>query len=294
MLSMPSEDHGDGDEGRIDNDGQVSRLPLNSFSLQLVDVVVDGDELPLGGTVDAVVELTEDVEHVIFEVTSRCWNGMSLVLMDAGLLSSGRTVVSILVPSHVLFHESPCSEYMFSAFSSSSPHEVSKFHLFVHVPGFCQVANLVTKPEDGSSIRSNGTLLVKWLPEKLFFVHGGSLLGDHAEIAEVAHVAIALVGYFTINAGSSQECLGEININGSLCKETNFITSKALGAPNVGTFLFDLSKNMDGDNIKLKWNGTWVGRYDSLRVKIIGFEHWLVESYSKGSFKISSDLRGRI
>jgi len=250
--------------------------------VKLVSVFIQ-EEMQLGGAIDMVVDLLEDTEHVVFDVTSTCWKENLHLTLLVKSLPSGRSALAVPIPWNILFLEAPCEDYTFSAYSAAWPHAISAVDVHSHAPGPCARAALVSSPSDGHVISPTGLLSVAWHPDQLFFMRGSND-APHGRMVEVGNVTIQIIGTTSLPFDPDL-CFGE-NHTGA-CVETTTVTPVKFGVPNTGFFAFNLSTNTDGEGVLLPWAGSsWKGRYDRLRVKVIASDHWFTWGYNRGWFTL--------
>ena len=250
----------------------------------LMSVAIAG-ELPLGGNFSVDVDLLDNTENAVFAVTSPCWKENLVLTLLTTPLPGGRSTVDVPIPWNMLFLETPCEYYTFTAFSAALPHVISAIDVQSTAPGPCQRAALVSSPSDGDLVSPSGLLAVAWDPAQLFFMRGSDDAPNGKLIQEADHVTIQLVGTTKLPF-DLDTCFGENHMGA--CVETTTITpGGGFGTPNTGSFEFDLSSNTDGDGNSLPWaEPSWQGRYERIRVKVIASEHWFTWGYSRGWFTI--------
>jgi len=270
------------------NNAERRRLSIGSdpklLPVTLVSVAI-ARELPLGGNLTVDVDLLGDTENVVFAVTAPCWDKNLVLNLLATPLPGGRSTVDVPIPWNMLFLETPCENYTFTAFSAALPHAFSAVDVRTTAPGPCQRAALVSSPSNGDQVSPSGLLAVAWDPAQLFFMRGSDDAPNGKLVQEADHVTIQLVGTTNLPF-DSDTCFGE-NHKGACVETTTITPGGGFGTPNIGSFMFDLSSNTDGDGHSLPWEeASWQGRYERIRVKVIASEHWFTWGYSRGWFTI--------
>jgi hypothetical protein len=151
------------------------------------------------------------------------------------------------------------------------------------IPGQCQ-SNVVKSPADGEFVASDREYLFEWDPTQLFFFEKNGQAHD-GHVSSVDTVQIKLVGTRLLK--HDEECRFG-HQDAGLCVETTIITPRE-GVPNTGAMMYDFSTALDGYGGLLTWNGTWYGRYGSLRVQISARDHSLIATLSSGQFYMAED-----
>ena len=255
----------------------------------LSSIAVSSHSFLLGEAIPVDVVVTEPIEHIVFRMTSPCWQtGMHLTLLDAPVLAvETLTTVLVPLPYHILMtggtgDVESCNEFILEASPAQRPRELLAARVRVETDP-CAVS-CVHAPADGTILDVATPVVFKWNPRKLFWFESVGA----AHEGTVKPVEFAVLRIFGSRPPSEAELArgacdwsGEI-VDGA-CIEGALLTTTN-GTNNTGTFEFDFSQNTDGMGRQLYWNGTWVDRFDFLYLEITAAEHSKTQARSAGGF----------
>lgn len=220
-------------------------------------------ELPVGGSIEMVLESDNDVKAATLDITSPCWDSATLTLLTLAL-PAGQTTVAVPLPWHVLLTGTPCSEYQFSLFRTRAPQHADTRKLYVSPvsvpPGHCARRGLVTSPADGETVVTTAPYTFRWDPDQLFRFEPSSLMGKGA-LRKVETVTIILTGFLP---------------HGSFPRFDEVVITPSEGVGNSGEFRFDFSAGVDGDGNPLTWGSSWTGRFEYLTLRITASSHYQI------------------
>ena len=260
---------------------------LSATALDALDAeFVAGSPVAPGHSILAKFEVDEEIENVVFRMSSSCWGDTWLWLQEA-TISPALPSVSIPLPFHVLLTGTACEEYYIEAFEPHHEMDAIRSKPFA-IPGllqqdgsFCQ-PSIVTRPSDGESVSVLAPYEFRWKADELFWYNSTSMVFD-GSIIYADRVKIELLGILT-NYDEEKGCEFGYTEKDN-CTELTILTPEE-GAPNTGSFVFDFSSNVTGHGDPLSWDGPWnTSRYaGGLQIRISAHAHSYTASRSTGLF----------
>ena len=174
---------------------------LSATALDALDAeFVAGSPVAPGHSILAKFEVDEEIENVVFRMSSSCWGDTWLWLQEA-TISPALPSVSIPLPFHVLLTGTACEEYYIEAFEPHHEMDAIRSKPFA-IPGllqqegsFCQ-PSIVTRPSDGESVSVLAPYEFRWKADELFWYNSTSMVFD-GSIIYADRVKIELLGILT-------------------------------------------------------------------------------------------------
>ena len=275
----------------------ISILPKTNFEISLGtrrlsestdSELVAGSTIALGHSILAELKVDETIEQVSFRMSSECWDGVWLWLQDSRDVAPESPPVEIPIPHHVLLTGTPCDKYYIEAFEAHHVEHAIRSVPF-SIPGLlptdgdaCQ-PSLVVSPSDGEVIDVLAPYEFHWNADEIFWFQSSSMIHE-GSVRSASFVRIDLVGSAEPD-GEGKCAFGKLNEERGTCIEKVRLTPEA-GAPNIGSFTFNFSLNVDGFGNPLYFGESWdPTRYtNGVRISISAREHTYTGSLSRGLF----------